>query len=187
MAPEYSRTCRNCGVAFVTTYPRKTCCGHLCNSAIQNKKRPTTKYVERACVVCGTKFIPNQVRGPGRRWCSMPCREEIGKRRLERYLKDSTFAWNGGKRDSRLRADYGITSAQYDEMLKAQDGKCAICGGANDVRIKSGYRVPLDVDHCHRKGSVRKLLCRKCNIGLGAFRDNPKLMRLAIAYLKEHE
>jgi len=41
-------------------------------------------------------------------------------------------------------------------------------------------------DHCHRTGISREWLCRKCNTGLGMFRDNPAILERAIAYLRRH-
>jgi hypothetical protein len=75
------------------------------------------------------------------------------------------------KRDGIIRRQYGITLAEYEEMLKAQDYKCAICGNEDEVE---GRR--LAIDHCHTKGNVRGLLCGKCNRGLGLFYDNLDLL-----------
>jgi hypothetical protein len=58
-------------------------------------------------------------------------------------------------------------------MSEEQDGKCAVC---HEV-------AGLHVDHCHAKGSVRGLLCVRCNRGLGYFKDKPELLKRAAAYL----
>jgi hypothetical protein len=63
-------------------------------------------------------------------------------------------------------------------MFDAQQGCCAICGDAPEKLV---------IDHCHRKGSVRKLLCGGCNTGLGMFQDDPERLSKAIQYLTEHE
>ena len=65
-------------------------------------------------------------------------------------------------RDSFLRRTYGISSEEYEKILKDQKGRCAICG-----RFPSRRR--LDVDHNHVTGEVRGLLCHRCNRGLGFF------------------
>lgn len=82
-------------------------------------------------------------------------------------------------RDGRLRSQFGITAAQYDAMLAAQGGGCAICGkGSGDGR---GHR--LHVDHCHRSGKVRGILCASCNLGLGKFGDDARMLKRAAEYL----
>lgn len=88
--------------------------------------------------------------------------------------------WNGKNHDYFLRYRYGITKAQYDEMLAQQGGLCAICG-----RDEPGGRDKVwNVDHCHNSSQVRGLLCGPCNRGLGQFRDNPELLRAAAKYLE---
>lgn len=78
---------------------------------------------------------------------------------------------------------YGVTRDQYEEMLTAQDGRCAICGSADHGR--DGYR--LVVDHDHKTGAVRGLLCNNCNRVLGYFDDDPDRMLAAAAYLLSKE
>ena len=80
----------------------------------------------------------------------------------------------GGNREYHLRHRYGIDQAGFDALLAGQGGVCAICGAAN----------PEHVDHDHRTGSVRGILCFNCNGGLGQFRDNPLFLAGAIEYLK---
>lgn len=72
---------------------------------------------------------------------------------------------------------YGLTLAQYDEMLQRQGGACALC--------REAFESAPQVDHCHRTQRVRGLLCRLCNLGIGKFRDNPALLRSAAEYVEE--
>ena len=85
-------------------------------------------------------------------------------------------------RDAVLRRKYGISQAEYDAMLRAQGGGCAICGNASP---ESRHKF-FCVDHDHRTGRTRRLLCDPCNIGLGKFKDSPELLRRAAIYLEEH-
>jgi hypothetical protein len=71
----------------------------------------------------------------------------------------------------------GVTLADYDQMVKDQQGRCALC----EREVSD-----LDIDHCHQTQRVRKLLCRSCNTGLGMFKDNIDLMEKAIAYIKQY-
>jgi len=86
----------------------------------------------------------------------------------------------GRARSRRARAlqSYGITIEQYDELLRAQGGVCAACAAPpTEKRL-------LDVDHDHRTGRVRGLLCRRCNRALGSLRDDPELARKLATYLE---
>lgn len=84
------------------------------------------------------------------------------------------------KRAKRIVYQYGITTAEYNEILTSQGGVCAICGGAPD---KERWKK-LAIDHNHSTGIVRGLLCSKCNKGIGSLRDNVELLFKAIEYLK---
>jgi len=68
----------------------------------------------------------------------------------------------------------GYNSVEFDEMLAAQEGRCAICGVAG----------PQHLDHDRRTGWVRGILCFNCDGGLRRFRDDPELLADAITYLK---
>jgi hypothetical protein len=85
-------------------------------------------------------------------------------------------------RNEWLRSQYGITAAEYDAMLAEQAGVCRICGRP-EVRVRQGKVLRLAVDHCHKTGAVRGLLCIDCNTGLARFKDDPELLKAAIAYL----
>jgi hypothetical protein len=85
----------------------------------------------------------------------------------------------GGSRSHHLRKVRGIDPAEYDRMLAAQSGVCAIC--ASD---KPGGRWSyFNVDHCHATGRVRGLLCSPCNRALGFFCDDPIRLARAIEYV----
>lgn len=73
-------------------------------------------------------------------------------------------------RKNGLERKYGITIDDWNVMFSSQNGKCKICN-------TSGIR--LVVDHCHKSGNVRMLLCDQCNKGLGCFKDDPELMKRA--------
>lgn len=73
---------------------------------------------------------------------------------------------------------YGITWERYLEMLAAQGGKCAVC------RHPCSTHGRLSVDHCHTFGTVRGLLCQRCNSALGLMEDDPARLRAAADYLE---
>lgn len=89
---------------------------------------------------------------------------------------------NPAKRKSQRLKKYGLTLAGFASMLASQGGGCAVCGHAD----RSDPKFFPVVDHCHKTGKVRGLLCMNCNMGLGKFADDPKRLTSAIAYLASH-
>lgn len=65
-------------------------------------------------------------------------------------------------------------------MLEEQGERCKICGEESGCTRRNA----LHLDHDHATGELRGLLCPRCNMGLGHFKDNPKLLRAAAAYLE---
>lgn len=81
-----------------------------------------------------------------------------------------------------LKRKYGITIEQYTAMHDKQSGLCAICSRPETAVIR-GRPISLAVDHCHTTGAVRRLLCSKCNLGIGSFSHDRDLLAKAIKYL----
>jgi len=81
----------------------------------------------------------------------------------------------------------GFSEEQYQALLKKQNGRCAICGLSEGHRSQRGRKCRLAIDHDHRTGVVRGLLCNNCNRGLGRFKDDPILLELAVRYLKREQ
>ncbi len=79
-------------------------------------------------------------------------------------------------RNEQLKAKYGITEEIYEKLLSGQGGVCAIC--QRHQRYKR-----LAVDHCHKTGQVRGLLCENCNRGIGRFFDSSLRLRNAADYI----
>jgi dCMP deaminase len=79
-----------------------------------------------------------------------------------------------------IKRTYGITLDEYNTLLKRQNGVCAIC-----KRLPpTGFKRRLSVDHDHATNRVRGLLCDNCNSGIGLLKDDPKLLRIAMSYLR---
>jgi hypothetical protein len=79
---------------------------------------------------------------------------------------------------SSLKRSYGITEAEYLDILDQQNGLCAICGTSESDSPKR-----FAVDHNHETGEVRGVLCSSCNLGLGNFGDKPENLASAVKYL----
>ena len=103
-------------------------------------------------------------------------RNDATREKERQYRKDNPEIFQ----DIWLRYAYGIDSAQKEQILKRQGGRCAICRSP-DPKSKRGWHV----DHDHATKKVRGLLCRSCNVGIGRFRDDPELLRAALQYLTQ--
>lgn len=80
------------------------------------------------------------------------------------------------RREQRLKAQYNITPEQYEQMFESQGGGCAICH-----RPPTNYR--LNIDHDHKTGLIRGLLCWACNRALGGFKDDAERLNKAAEYI----
>jgi hypothetical protein len=77
-------------------------------------------------------------------------------------------------REKRLRDRYGLTVAEVEAAIEAQERRCKICGEL----------TPLVVDHCHATGAFRGMLCQNCNAMLGMANDDPGRLIAAATYLE---
>lgn len=120
------------------------------------------KFTRIKCLSCHKLFLPN--------------------RSDKKYCKDSCVG-----RAGKLKRRYNVTPAEIYAIYKKQEGKCAICEAKGDIwELGFKTKAPFCIDHDHKSGKVRGLLCSHCNKGLGMFRDNRKTMVNAIKYLKLH-
>lgn len=83
-------------------------------------------------------------------------------------------------REYKLLKKYGISALEYENILHRQNYCCGICG----IHM-SKLKRSLFVDHDHTTGTVRGLLCYKCNTGIGALGDSIIGIEKALNYLKE--
>jgi Recombination endonuclease VII len=81
--------------------------------------------------------------------------------------------------------NFNLTEQQYEEMLIKQNYTCEICKEPESTK-RNGQLKKLAVDHCHKTGKIRNLLCQFCNSGIGYFKDSIELLQKAIDYLKKH-
>ena len=119
----------------------------------------------RVCKTCGvekplTEYYKQSNRTSYYTWCKK-CHKEV-------------------KRKSTLK-QYGITPEEFNKMYADQNGECLIC-----ERHQTEFKETLSVDHDHKTGRVRGLLCGACNRAIGLFKDDPNILRAAIDYLKDN-
>ena len=107
-----------------------------------------------------------------------------GKATLKKYRQ--TEESKQSRRNSDYKYNYGITLAEYDQMFEQQNSCCAICGQPEIVKFK-GKIKPLSVDHNHKTGKIRGLLCVRCNLILRDAKDNILTLHYAMEYLKKNK
>jgi hypothetical protein len=119
----------------------------------------------------------------GRRSVCAACTNKKERERSARYrncpIKSREIK---EKRAVKNLNSYGLSPRDYEKILAKQDNKCALCG-INDVDYFEKYRQKFCIDHCHKTGEVRGLLCRTCNSGLGKLGDKSKHLYRAYKYL----
>jgi|DEB0MinimDraft_10_1074344.scaffolds.fasta_scaffold184493_1 hypothetical protein len=89
---------------------------------------------------------------------------------------------NETRREKHLRLTYQWTDSIYFHNLLMQGMGCAVCGSENPGHRKYDFVV----DHNHKTGHPRGLLCHTCNVGVGMFKENPSTLDNAISYLAKH-
>ena len=115
--------------------------------------------------------------------------------RCKLCTSEATMRWRDSNQDraldAHLRRTFGITLAEYRDILVEQGGVCAVCGrpptvalGIPTRRQGRAVRPRLVVDHNHETGEIRGLLCTPCNRGIGSLGDTADDVRRALAYLE---
>jgi len=107
--------------------------------------------------------------------------KELHREAVKRWRAKNPETAKQRSRDKEYRRKYGITLAEYDELLKAQLGVCAIC----EMSCDTGNN--LAVDHCHVTNKVRGLLCKNCNTAIGLLRDDAERIMKAAEYVTFHQ
>lgn len=150
----------------------------------------------KTCYICNiefslTSFVKDKQAKDG---LSNACKSCWAKRSAEYRKKEPEKAkasvracWETNRKayynshnDNMLMKKYNLTRDQYNKLLDDTNGVCPIC--LSEFGDKA-YTKPV-VDHCHTTGKTRGIICRQCNIGLGAFKDNPISLEQAIKYLR---
>lgn len=146
-------------IAFKLSYSQSRVAG-----IIRNDFQSTCKF---ACRNCGSPT------NNARRLCNKSACRTIYEREHQR--------------DNRYLFVYGLSQSDIDTMYAAQNGLCAVCHRPVMCPIPGQNNQAKDVariDHNHKTGKVRKLLCHRCNVGMGYFDDNTTLLRTAADYLE---
>jgi hypothetical protein len=136
------------------------------------QKRMIAETGKKPCAQCQeikpvSEFHVSKARSSGYDSYCKPCK--LG--RIDRVRH------NANARRNKFVVRYGITLDQRNTMASEQENRCAICRNVDDR---------LHVDHCHKSGKIRQLICFKCNTLLGNAGDDIEILKSAIAYLERH-
>jgi len=100
----------------------------------------------------------------------------------KQYLQDYRRKWNSEhqvyKKEKHYKSHYNLTLQDIEEMLIKCENMCPICN--TNITIKNSA-----IDHDHSTGKIRGILCRRCNKGLGHFKDNSQVLIKASEYLEK--
>ena len=178
------RTCSKCGTDkpesefYSITQRGITRLRRICKDCIRAQNRDHSDDLQpegRTCTKCGvyksiSQFHKHKLAlygvDPMCKACRIERRREYGRKYPERI------------RDTDLRIRYGISLDDYNAMHARQCGRCAICGTAEEKLV---------VDHNHRTGQVRELLCHLCNAMIGCAREDIAILTSAVAYLQREQ
>ena len=114
--------------------------------------------------------------------CSQ-CKSEYKRLKHRHRVMNNPQIVASAKRRAILKRKYNITMGMYEDLEMYSDGKCYICGVKPELKHKHDRLV---VDHNHKDGTIRGLLCNNCNLAIGNFRDNVEFMENAIEYIKRN-
>lgn len=149
----------------------------------------------KVCSICKIEkpyseyFKDNKKKKGIRCKCKICCKEETKNWRIKNrsHYNNYVAEWRAKnpvrQHTMEIKRRYGLSIEKYNEMLTAQSCQCKICGKQHDPSLKRGR---LYVDHCHKTGVVRALLCGACNSAIGHFNDDISFLEKASSYLKSY-
>ena len=166
-----STVCKKCGSCekYVSTWSCAPCAIKSGLEKLNNEelmKPYRTKEKKKKCIDSWRKENPEKYQEQ--------YKNDITKQKCIEYYRTN----KDSVKNTYLQTNYGITLEEYNLLSEEQSKKCKICN-QNCPTGKS-----LAVDHNHKTGKVRGLLCKNCNIGLGMFFDNLDFLESAVLYLK---
>lgn len=124
-------------------------------------KYPQGWFKDKVCSWCGNVFKPT---GPSHKYCSDPCRKEV--------YSDRTY-----------RSKYGVGLSWVKDKLEERGWVCAICK-TEGFKMREDHVTGMNLDHCHKTGKARGLLCHNCNRALGLMQDSEDILMSAVDYLR---
>ena len=155
----------------ILTHKRCSRCGELKELNKFYKNKSMKDGLANQCKSCRHDYLRN------------PSVRERDRKYKREWARGNYNPQAGRKKN--LQNNYGITIAEFNQLFEAQRGKCAVCENALEVKGKGAFTA--HVDHDHKTGKVRGLLCQSCNFVLGHGRDDVNILVKAIKYLLKHQ
>jgi hypothetical protein len=173
--PADKRTCPECrrnsnktilGCALPPQHKVCSCCGKL--------KKITNFY----------KHSKNKLRNDCKECAAVKNKKYAAENKDVLKVKNKEWALNNKLKikNTKLLKKFGITLEEKEKIFKNQNNSCAICLATENIRSRD-----WDVDHCHKTGRVRGILCSNCNRALGLFGDDVNVIANAASYLNKHK
>ena len=165
------RNCEFCGIEFISRRKNMVYCSHEC----ANKQWNIDNRDRKRELVRKYNKLHKEIRyKKHKEWYRKKYGTIIEEKRKQKEIKRETRC----RRNTVERHD--ITLEQYNSIFDKQSGCCAICG-----KHQSEFKRNLAVDHDHKTGKIRGLLCHKCNLLLGYSSENIDVLNNSINYLKK--
>lgn len=109
--------------------------------------------------------------------------ESRNKDKVREYRKQADFRRRDYRAGEHLFRTYGLTKSEYTNLLTKQQGLCAICK-REESGVLRGSKRRMGVDHNHKTGRIRGLLCDDCNTGIARLQESPEILRIAARYVE---
>ncbi len=165
--------------AFLEAKKCATCREHKPISEFSKRKRITSQgevsYFRSACRPCEAVA--------GREWRLLnPIKS---RKATTRWRENNQEKVSRQDRNHHFQRSFGLTIEDVDRMIEQQEGKCANIGCRRT--LSRGRKTDsAHLDHDHKTGKVRAVLCQACNVALGRLREDPNVIAGLLEYLREH-
>jgi len=165
----------------------KTCLKHgeLEDNQVYKRERKNKKgiFIQLRCIACCREAVKMWNKKNTKK-VNTYARDYYHNRTTEKNRKyDRSEEGKQKKHVNRIKREFKITEDYYNNLFITQNNICAIC--LNPETSKKKKRLCLD--HCHRTGKIRELLCNKCNLLLANVNDSIEILISAVNYLKKHK
>jgi hypothetical protein len=145
---------------------------------------------EHTCPKCGvlkpaSEFHKNKNTKTGLQVYCIPCYRKINRDWYERKGQEKKHKYREYSAKRRIEL-YGISVEEFAELHQKQNGRCAICQ-QEETALHLGKKKRLAIDHDHKTGKVRALLCADCNRAIGMMGDDPARLRAAAEYILRYQ